>query len=126
MLGAMAAIAIRLAEPADFAAIAALTNESIRDTAVHFGYEEVTPAELEQQWRDDAAKYPWLVATADGAFAGYGKAYGWRSRAAYQWTAETGIYLRQEHRGRGVGTLLYGRLLAVLKAQGYRSVVAGI
>ncbi|MFR0912212.1 MAG: N-acetyltransferase family protein [Evtepia gabavorous] len=38
-------------------------------------------------------------------------------RAAYQWAAETTIYLRQDQRGRGLGRRLYGALEALLTAQ---------
>src|SRR5262245_942405 len=122
----MPAPTLRLAAAPDFPAIAALTNEFIRTTPTHFGYEEVTAAELQQLSRAHETRYPWLVAAADGAFAGYAKASGWRSRAAYDWTAETTIYLGAAHRGRGLGRLLYGRLIAVLKAQGFRSLIGGI
>ena len=117
---------IRLAVAADFGAIAELTNEFIRTTAVHFGYEEVAAAGLEQQWRAAAATHPWLVATVDGAFAGFAKAGSWRSRDAYRWTAETTIYLPAAQRGRGLGRLLYAQLIAVLRAQGFRSLIGGI
>src|SRR5262245_28770181 len=109
---------LRLAVAADFAAIAELTNEFIRATPTHFAFEEVSAQELEQQWRADAGTYPWLVATAGGAFAGFAKASGFRARAAYAWTAETSIYLPRQQRGRGLGRALYSRLVAVLAAQG--------
>src|SRR5215471_15280758 len=122
----MPAPTLRLAAAPDFPAIAALTNEFIRTTPTHFGYEEVTAAELQQLWRAHETRYPWLVAAVDGAFAGYAKASGWRARAAYDWTAETTIYLTAARRGRGLGRLLYSRLIAVLRAQGFRSLIGGI
>lgn len=119
---------IRLARAEDFAAIAALTNTFIRDTAVHFGSQPVTADELAAQWRAhvDGVRHPWLVAEHDGAFAGYAKASWWRQRAAYAWTAESTIYLDASRRGAGLGRALYGRLLAVLRAQGCRSAIGGI
>src|SRR5262245_56640320 len=116
---------IRLALPADFAPIAALTNWLIANTAVHFGYVAVTAQEL-QQLAAKEPQYPWLVADVDGAFAGYAKGGPWRAREAYSWTVETGIYLNAVLRGRGIGRALYERLLAVLAAQGFRSAVGGI
>jgi phosphinothricin acetyltransferase len=118
-------VTVRPAVAEDFGAIAALTNTFIRDTAVHFGYEEVTAEELRGAWRASRARHPFLVAEVDGAFAGYAKAGVWRDRAAYQWTCETGIYLEPNAQGKGVGRTLYGALIDVLRAQGFRSIVAG-
>ena len=119
---------LRLLQTGDFDAVAVLTNTFIRDTAVHFGSTPTTAAELAAMWRaaHDGVRYPWLVAEHDGAFAGYAKASSWRGRPAYAWTAETTIYLVPERRGTGIGRLLYGGLLGVLKAQGFRSAIGGI
>jgi phosphinothricin acetyltransferase len=57
---------------------------------------------------------------------GYAKAGEWRARAAYRWTTETGVYLSPDACGRGVGNALYGRLLAVLRAQGFHAAIGGI
>jgi phosphinothricin acetyltransferase len=122
------ATVLRPPRPADFDAIAALTNTFIRDTAVHFGSADVAATELLAQWRTavGGVRYAWLVAERDGAFAGYAKAGPWRSRAAYAWTTETTIYLPPAVRGLGLGRELYGRLLEQLAAQGFRSAIGGI
>lgn len=117
---------IRAAEPGDFPSIAALNNHFILHTAIHFGYEPVSPAAMETQWREQRERYPWLVAVVDGAFAGYCKAGVWRERSAYAWTPEAGIYVEERVRRRGVGAALYRRLFEALRAQGYQTVVGGI
>lgn len=50
----------------------------------------------------------------------------WRERAAYSWTAETGLYIARDARGRGLGKPLYAALLDELARTGFRSAVAGI
>lgn len=122
----MSAVHLRPAVASDFAAIAELTNRFVNGTAIHFGYQPVSAADLESSWQRGLARYPWLVAEVDARFAGYAKAGVWRERDAYSWTVETGIYLCEAQRGRGVATALYGRLLRLLARQGFRSVVAGI
>jgi phosphinothricin acetyltransferase len=117
---------LRFATAADFAAIAAITNHYIHHTAIHFGYEAVTPGELHDLWRQHQDLYPWLVAEVDGAVAGYAKAGVYRTRAAYRWSTETGIYLAPEHLGCGLGRPLYERLLAVLTAQGFHAAIGVI
>lgn len=117
---------IRLVSAADFTAIAALTNHWIRTTAIHFGYDEVTADELRQAWLDHRDLYPWLLAEVAGRFAGYAKAGVWRGRTAYSWTPESTVYVAPDQHRHGIGRRLYGRLLLVLKEQGFRSAIGGI
>jgi L-amino acid N-acyltransferase YncA len=117
---------LRLAVAADFDAIAAITNHYIRTTAIHFGDEDVAADELRSAWRAHADVYPWLVTEQRGAVLGYAKSGAWRARAAYHWSTETGIYLRPDQCGRGLGRPLYARLLAVLRAQGFHAAIGGI
>lgn len=117
---------LRLAGADDFAAIAAITNHYIRTTAIHFGLELVTAGELRASAHESRDVYPWLVAEVDGTVAGYAKAGVFRTRAAYRWITETGIYLEPSHCGRGLGAELYRALLAVLGRQGFHAAVGGI
>lgn len=117
---------LRLATAADFAAIAAITNHYIRTTPIHFGYDDVTADELRALWRQHQDLYPWLLAEVDGVVAGYAKAGVYRSRAAYRWITETGIYLTPDRTGQGLGRPLYERLLALLTAQGFHAAIGGI
>jgi phosphinothricin acetyltransferase len=117
---------IRSVEDADWPAIADLTNHYIEHTAVHFGYEPVTPTELRDLWWPKRDLYPFLVA-ADGArFLGYAKAGLWRERAAYKWTAEVGIYVARDAQRTGVGTRLYQALIDECRERGFHSLVGGI
>ena len=119
-------VTIRPAQPDDFDAIAALTNIYINGTAVHFAYAPVTAAELRQQWEASRERFPFLVAEVDGAFAGYAKAGVWRTREAYNWTPEVGIYIEPSAQGKGVGRELYALLLKRLRSAGFRSAIGGI
>jgi phosphinothricin acetyltransferase len=116
----------RLATADDFAAIAAITNHYIRTTAIHFGYDEVTADELRALWREHEELYPWLVCEQRGRLAGYAKAGVYRTRTAYRWTTETGIYLAADRLGEGLGKPLYSRLLDVLSHQGFHSAIGCI
>lgn len=116
---------IRPTAPGDFEAIANLTNHYIRHTAIHFGYDDVTPAEFERAWIDTRATYPWFTAEVDGRFAGYAKAAVWRERAAYKWCAETAIYMEDFAQRTGAARALYQVLLDELKARGFHTAIAG-
>ncbi len=117
---------VRPARADDFDNIAALTNHFINTTPIHFSYQPVTPDELRHLWQSKLHLYPWLVAEADNAFAGYAKAGPWRERSAYQWTPEAGIYVEPRFHRQGVGRALYLKLFDVLRAQGYHSLIGGL
>jgi L-amino acid N-acyltransferase YncA len=123
----MAAELIRLAGAADAAAIAAIYAPFVTDTPVSF--EEQAPDAEEMARRiagDGRGLHPWLVAELGGAVCGYASSAPFRTRPAYRWTVETGVYLSPEARGRGLGQSLMQRMLDLLEAQGFTSVVAGI
>jgi phosphinothricin acetyltransferase len=119
--------AIRFARADDLPAVCALINHYIATSAANFRTEPQTPDAWLETWRRHHVEYPWYVAeTADGAVAGIAYAHPWSPRGAYAWTAESVIYLAADSRGLGLGSALYGRLLGTLRAQGYRSVIAGV
>lgn len=115
--------------PRDLAPIADLTNHFIRNTTIHFGFDPVTPADVQAQIDHAAAgNFPFLVAELedDGAFAGFAKAGVWRERAAYHRTAEVAAYVAEHARRRGIATALYTALLDDLRRKGFHLAVAGI
>ena len=57
---------------------------------------------------------------------GYAYAGAFKERAAYDWSVETSIYVWQNQKRMGVGSLLYERLEEILKKQGILNVNACI
>jgi len=117
---------IRLATADDAPSVHAIYAPIVRDTAISFEYE--VPSVEEMRGRIErvlAAGFPWLVAERAGGTSGYAYASTFRTRRAYAWTAETSIYVDPDHHGRGVGRVLYSRLLDLLELQGYRSAYGG-
>lgn len=55
---------------------------------------------------------------------GYALAHRAFERAAYSWTAETSVYVDRNWRRRGIGEALYSALIAILEAQGVRTLYA--
>jgi phosphinothricin acetyltransferase len=119
-------MAIRHARDDDFSAITAITNHYITTSAIHFAYEPMAEAEVLALWHGYRERFPWLVIEDAQQVVGFAKAGTWRDRAAYQWTAETGVYLADSARGRGLGRSVYVALLDELATRGFRSAVAGI
>ncbi len=110
----------------DVAEANALTNHFIEHTAVHLGLTAASDADFRAMWADAQPAWPWIVAEMGGRFAGYAKASAWRSRGGYGKTAETGLYVAEHARGRGVGQTLYFALLQRLERLGFRVAVAGV
>jgi phosphinothricin acetyltransferase len=70
--------------------------------------------------------YPWLICEDGGVMLGYVYASRHRERAAYRWSVDTTVYVRQGVQRRGVGRALYTSLLAVLPLQGFVNAYAGV
>ena len=117
---------IRLAEPADAAAIQPVYAPIVRETHISFELSVPDVAEIAARIRRTLAQYPWLVCEIAGRLAGYAYASAFRARQAYQWTTETTVYVHPDFQRRGVSRALYHSLVAVLRAQGYCNAVGVI
>ena len=118
---------IRTATPDDATAVAAIYAPVVQHTAISFETDPPDAAEMRSRIDKTLATLPWLVAEDEqGAVCGYAYASKHRERAAYQWSVDTTVYVREDQRGRGVGRALYGQLLPLLTDLGYCQAFAGI
>ena len=120
-------LSVRAAGPEDAAAIAAIYRPYVEDSIVSF--ETDAPDETAMRGRIEAGGtlYPWLAAVDEaGMVVGYAYASAFRPRPAYRYTVETTVYVRQGLHRRGVGSLLYRPLLAMLEAQGFTQAFGAI
>ena len=72
------------------------------------------------------AQFPWLVCEIDGVVAGYAYASKHAQRAAYRWSADLSVYIDERYHRRHIAAALYAALFAMLRAQGYYTVYAGV
>jgi phosphinothricin acetyltransferase len=71
--------------------------------------------------------YPFFVAEQDdGNIAAYAYAAKYKSRCAYKNSVETSVYVKNGAREKGIGTLLYGKLLDELSQTQVHAIIAGI
>ena len=118
---------IRIARLDDAPAIAAIYAPIVEHTPISF---ELVPPSVEEMRRRIAKTQqtlPWLAGEdAQGRLCGYVYASKLRERAAYQWSVEVTVYVRDDCRGQGVARRLYGQLFEQLVALGYYQAFAGI
>jgi phosphinothricin acetyltransferase len=118
------ALSIRLATADDAAAIAGIYRPYVDLTRISFETEAPDGPEIMRRMANPI--HPWLVAEDQGSLVGFTSTSPMRSRAAYRWSVETGIYLAPEAQGRGFGRTLLEAHLELLKRQGFVTIVAGI
>lgn len=117
---------IRIATLHDAEAIHAIYARSVTHGTATF--ETVVP-EVEAMRERICSRlqhYPWLVWDEGGAVLAYAYAGRFRERAAYDWIAETSIYVHSEAQRRGIARRLYGGLLQVMRLQGINQAVGVI
>jgi L-amino acid N-acyltransferase YncA len=119
-------IMMRTATPRDAAAIAEIYRPYVEKTAITF--EETPPGaeELEAKIAKVGAAFPFIVYEEGGEPLGYAYATRYRERAAYRWSLEDSVYLREDSVGRGLGELLLTALVALLRESGYVKIYAVI
>jgi L-amino acid N-acyltransferase YncA len=116
----------RDARPEDAESILAIYSPVVRDSAISFELVPPTVHEMKLRIEQSTWRWPWLVATQDEMTVGYAYARSFRSRIAYQFTAETTVYVHPDVQRQGVGRLLMQYLLNRLYSAGHHVAVAGI
>ena len=117
---------IRIADAGDAAALLDVYRPYVEQTAITFEYEIPSVEEFADRISNTLKKYPYLVAEEDGIPIGYAYASAFKSRAAYNWSVETSIYIKQDCARHGIGKLLYTELEAYLRRQHICNVCACI
>ena len=112
---------IRIATEDDAAEALAVYSRYI-GTPITFEYELPSVGEFARRIRSTLAEYPDLVYTEEERVRGYAYAHRLAEREAYRWGAELSVYLDSGVTSRGIGRVLYGALIGLLKLQGVRTV----
>jgi L-amino acid N-acyltransferase YncA len=110
----------------DAEAICDIYNPYIATTAISFEQQPVSAQDMRERITSVTAKYPWLVAESQEGVIAYAYATRWRTRAAYDHTAESAIYVRQTAQRTGAGYLLYMTLFERLRRLSVHAVVGCI
>jgi L-amino acid N-acyltransferase YncA len=117
---------IRRASIDDLTAITEIYNEAIHKTIATF---DTTPKTIEEQktwFNNHGPKNPIMVAEHDSRVVGWAALSTWSDRRAYSDTAEISLYIREEHRGRGIGKKLLAAIIQEGEKTGLHTVIARI
>lgn len=110
----------------DAAELLALYAPYVEHTAVSFENEVPDIAEFVRRIEATTAKFPYLKAEIDGEIVGYAYANSFRTRAAYNHSVETTIYVRSDMRRQNIGRSLYNALAERLASMGITNMYACI
>ena len=117
---------IRTARSCDAERLLEIYTPIVNHSTVSFELLPPTIEEFAERINAALLSYEWLVAENSEILLGYAYATPHRSREAYQYTAETSVYVCAQAQGKGIGTSLYEKLLARLTTLGFHLAVAGI
>ncbi|MDT9511193.1 GNAT family N-acetyltransferase [Streptococcus mutans] len=94
----------------------------VEKTAITFEYQVPSLEEFEDRIEKTKQKFPYLaylVAEEEGILQGCAYASAYYNRAAYDWTVELSIYIKEEARGKHIGSQLYASLERNLQETGF-------
>ena len=117
---------LRLATTADAHAVAAIYAPYVRETPISFELQPPTAEAMAGRIERTLARTPWVVAEVDGVVREYAYAGRFRDRGAYDWTAESTVYVDRSLHRSGLGRATMSAVLRVLRLQGFRLVIAGV
>ena len=117
---------IRLANESDALKMLAIYAPVVQETSISFEIEPPSETEFQGRIKNYQQQMPWLVCQINGELLGYAYATPYRTRAAYQWSVESSVYVNVEHRRKGVAKALYSSLFQLLQLQGFYNVFAAI
>lgn len=123
----MTSITVRDATEADLSAVQAIYAHHVLHGLASF--EEEPPAVEEIAARRASVLklgLPYLAAELDGEVVGYSYASSYRPRAAYRFTVENSVYVRDGLAGHGIGKALLVELISRCEAGSWRQMLAVI
>jgi L-amino acid N-acyltransferase YncA len=118
---------VRICRPDDLPQVQAIYAHHVLTGLASF--EEVPPALEDMRSRHARlvdAGYPFLVAAAGPAIAGYAYAGEYRPRSGYRFTCESSVYVAPDAQRRGVGKALMLEVIAACERLGMREMLAVI
>lgn len=110
---------IEFVNPKDAVELVEIYAPYVKNTAITFEYEVPSVEEFTNRITNTLQKYPYIKAIDDnGKIVGYAYVSPFKTRAAYAWSVETSIYVKQDCKHQGIGKALYEYLENSCKKMG--------
>ena len=123
-------ITLRIATIKDAEEILKIYSYYVKNTAISFEWNVPSLQDFSERIANTLKKYPYIVAQINQnnqkRIIGYAYAGAFKTRAAYDWSVETSIYVDKDFRHFGIGKLLLERLEELLQKQNILNVNACI
>jgi phosphinothricin acetyltransferase len=110
----------------DLAAMLELYNFYIMNTTATFDHGKITPEEFRQRLFIGHEKYKTYLIRLGDDTVGFCFLTQYRKKAAYDRTAEIGLYLKPEFTGKGIGRLVVTFLEEIAVSKGIGVIIASI
>ncbi len=110
----------------DASAIAAIYNEYVEHSTATFETEPVSEETMRARIADIITTYPYIVYEAEGAVIAYSYVHAWKTRKAYEHTAETTIFVHPDHKRKGIGLELVRQLIEECRQCNFHVLIACI
>lgn len=120
----MEKLRIKGAKVSDAAKLREIYAPYVEKTAISFEYSVPSLAEFEKRISGTLEKYPYIYAEIDGEIVGYAYASPLKARPAYNFSAETTIYVKEGLQKRGIGRALCNCLERLLAMQNVTNLYA--
>lgn len=122
----MEEIIIRQVKEEDAVELAQIYAYYVKNTAISFEYEMPKTEVFWERIKKIKGTYPYLVAEKNKKLLGYACLHTFIDRKAYDWSAESTIYLRNSVKGMGLGRRFYQCLETIASLQGIKNINACI
>ncbi|WP_299550118.1 GNAT family N-acetyltransferase [Seonamhaeicola sp.] len=116
---------IREFQPKDTQQLLDIYNYYVLNSVVTFDDKVLSFETFHEKVTRINSEYPFIVFEENNTILGYAYGSRFRPKPAYKHTVESTIYLKHTAQGRGIGTALYAKLIALLKEEKFH-IVLGI
>lgn len=115
---------IRNVSENDAAQLLEIYRPYVENTAITFEYDVPTLSEFTDRIRRISQRYPYIAAIENCEIVGYAYAGVFKDRAAYDWSVEVTIYVKEGQHRKGIGAKLYAALEKLLAEQNVTNLYA--
>ena len=109
------------------AAILDILNEAIAKSTALYDYRPRPPESMVGWFKaKETGRFPVIGAVDSEKLLGFASYGTFRAWPAYKYTVEHSVYVHRDHRGKGIGAALMGKLIEAAREQQYHVVIGGI